>query len=152
MSRYERYGTRDLTYSGWHRQACPDRVQMIDIDAVEFCRRCRMPLMLIETAIDTGQNRKTTTVTERLAGAANIPAFCVLYTVSAKSCVTDNKGACTRVGCDHGISAFRWRRVQPNPHDEWQSASPAEWAKYLTDFHDMHESMVCAVVLTGGTR
>jgi len=78
MTRRERYGTRDLAYSGWHR-LLEDDLTYIDIDGCEYCRRCREPLALIETARDVGQDYKATTVLRRLAVRAGLPAYLVLY-------------------------------------------------------------------------
>jgi len=67
----ERFGTRDLTYSGWHRTDSTKRyigrekayeLSYIDIDAVEYCRICCQPLLLIELARDVGQKHKNHTV------------------------------------------------------------------------------------------
>lgn len=75
----ERYGTRDRTYSAWHRRLSTrrfvgiDRAQllaMIDLDAslyVEYDDRTKEPVALIETARDVGQEHKPVTVTRRLA-------------------------------------------------------------------------------------
>lgn len=78
MSRYERFGTRDLTFSSWHR-SLPNSCTAIDIDFLEYCQRCRAPLALIELARDVGQDFKATTVMERLAECANVRAYLVLY-------------------------------------------------------------------------
>src|SRR5262249_27104624 len=95
---YERTGIRDLAYSNWHRQFCPERVTMIDVDGLEYCRRCRSPLALIETALDVGQAVKPTTALEQLSLAANVPAFCVLYTKNDQPCDFDRRNRCRRVG------------------------------------------------------
>lgn len=56
MSMAERHGTRDLTYSAWHRRlswpgsATPGIYDMIDLDSIEYCHFCRLPLMFVEEA------------------------------------------------------------------------------------------------------
>lgn len=80
MSRHERYGTRDLTFSGWHR-TLPDYCTAIDLDFLEYCQKCRHPLALIELARDVGQAHKPTTVMENLAKKAGIPAFLIMYSL-----------------------------------------------------------------------
>lgn len=142
MSRYERLGTRDLTFSNWHRQLS-DRVTMIDLDALEYCRRCRMPLALIETAYDKGQE-KATIVLERLAQTANVPAFCVLWTPSDDQCLTPGQ-KCDVAGCAHGIAAFRFRRVFPD-RTGWTQTEPKHFGAWLTRLHDSHELTVCAAI------
>lgn len=146
MSRFERHGTRDLTYSNWHRQFCPDRTTMIDVDGLEYCRRCRFPLALIETAQDVGQAFKPVTALEQLSLAANVPAF---YTTDGVKCVPDKRGRCRSVGCTHGITAFRVRRIRPNP-TEFQQWTPKAFADYLTRIHDAHEELVCQAVIGTG--
>lgn len=141
MSRLERTGIRDLTFSNWHRQALPDRAHMIDVDGLHFCRRCRMPLALLETARDIGQATKATIVLERLAAVANIPAYCLLYSVSPNTCATPR---CRAKGCDHGIAEFRFRRVHPAP-TEFEVRAPADVAEHLTRIHDAHEALICAL-------
>ena len=87
MSSEERYGTRDLSYSAWHRKQGYD-LPYIDIDGVEYCRACNEPLALIETAQDVGQKRKATTVTCRLAERAGLPAYLVFYSPGDHAKVT----------------------------------------------------------------
>jgi len=78
MSRWERYGTRDITFSGWHR-TLPDYCTAIDIDFLEYCQKCRNPLALIEIAQDVGQSHKPTRIMEELAKKADIEAYLILY-------------------------------------------------------------------------
>jgi len=137
-----------LTYSNWHRQFCPERTAMIDVDGLEYCRRCRMPLALIETALDYGQSIKPTTALEQLAVAANVPAFCVLYAKNGEDCDVDRRKRCVRPGCSHGIGSFRVRRIRPNPtpFNPWTVEA---FGNFLINMHDGHEATVCQVVIGG---
>lgn len=76
MSRTEITGVRDLTFSRWHRTLSDD-FTYIDLDYVAYCRRCRSPLALIEMSTDPN---KTFTVTRKLAEAAGIQAWLLIYT------------------------------------------------------------------------
>lgn len=145
---YERTGIRDLAYSNWHRQACPERVCMIDVDGLEYCRRCRTPLALIETALDFGQSVKPTTALEALSRAANVPAYCVLYAKSDQVCDFDRRNRCRRLGCEHGIAAFRVRRIRPTPTG-FAPWTPEGFADFLIRMHDAHEATVCQAVMGG---
>ena len=98
MSRLERYGTRDLTFSNWHRSLSDDAT-CIDIDFCEYCSKCRKPLALIELARDVGQAYKPTTVLANLAKQAGIPAYLILYSLDPEA--------------EHGIGACRVRTVAP---------------------------------------
>ena len=94
MTQVERTGERDLTYSAWHRRDSikrfvgPEKAQllaMIDIDVVlfvEYDDSTKEPVCLIETALDTGQSIKPSTVTRKLAEKAKLPAYTLLYTPS----------------------------------------------------------------------
>ena len=97
MSRHERYGTRDLTFSQWHR-TLSDNATCIDLDLLEYCRRCRQPLAMLELARDVGQAFKPTTVLEQLAKKAMVPAFLIIYKLEAGS-----------------IGQCRMRRIYPEP-------------------------------------
>lgn len=69
----ERYGTRDLSYSAWHRVASIRRyvgweraqlLSMVDADCVlflEYHHENKQPLALIEAAVDVGQDYKPAT-------------------------------------------------------------------------------------------
>ena len=130
MSLKERTGTRDLTYSRWHRPESIGRyldrrtaatLDYIDLDAVEYCHGCRTPLALIETARDVGQADKPSTVTRRLADRSDLPAYVVLYTV-----VEDD------------ISAFRVKRVAPLTDDGWLPMDPPTYALMLASLRAAH--------------
>ena len=146
MSRDERYGSRDLTFSRWHRYALPDRVTAIDLDMIEYCQRCRMPLCLIETARDVGQDSKNTLVMSRLAQAANVVAICVLCTPDGTDCRCDRRRKSP--GCSHGIEKVRFRRVYPieESFEIWQAFELAAW---LIRLHDNHEQIACRLRKAG---
>ena len=79
MTQEERRGTRDMSYSAWHRRKSTSRfvgiekaqtLAMIDLDAalyVEYDDSEKRPLALIEVAVDVGQRWKAGTVTQLLA-------------------------------------------------------------------------------------
>ena len=119
MSRYERYGTRSLVYSHWHRFYMGDDEPMIDLDGIEYCSRkeCREALVLVETALDVGQGFKATSVLERLSQQSGVMAICVLYrsTTPTPNEVCGCREGLVNPDCDHGIDRFRVRRVWPDP-------------------------------------
>lgn len=85
MSRWERYtGPRERTFSRWHR-TLPDRCTAIDLDFLEYCRRCRKPVMLIEIARDVGQAYKPTLVLRELSKLSGVPAFLILYKIDVEN-------------------------------------------------------------------
>src|SRR4051812_39477950 len=96
MSREERWGTRDLAFSRWHRAIPRDDFTWIDIDHCAYCDRCKDPLYLMELAKDVGQSFKTTTVTRRVAERLGVPALLVL--VAEK---------------DGHVTSFRVQRIAP---------------------------------------
>lgn len=97
---------------------------MIDVDVplyVEYDDDSREPVALIETAIDIGQDHKTATVTVNLARRRPIlPAFCLLYTLSAHTNPSDESVM--------DIASFRAKRLYPGPEKAWRIMTPAEWA------------------------
>lgn len=135
MSQEERYGTRDRSYSAWHRRLSTRRyigiekaqlLAMIDLDAslyVEYDDGTKEPLALIETAQDVGQPYKTATVTTNLAKMANLPCFVVLYTLAPHQNPADGEW--------RDIASFRVKRLYPKPMDKFESCTPQEWAERL---------------------
>jgi len=121
MSRQERWGTRDLTYSRWHR-TLPDDITYIDLDGVEYCQRCYKILALVETAQDVGQEYKATTVLRRVAeGHKDMPlGILILY----------KKG-------DVGLERARVKRVAPG-FGEWVLADAVELGDFLIKIHREH--------------
>ncbi|MBF0400254.1 MAG: hypothetical protein HQL90_05755 [Magnetococcales bacterium] len=144
MSQEERFGTRDRTYSAWHRRHSTRRyvgleaaqsLAMIDVDVslyVEYDDGTKEPLALIETAIDRGQEFKTATVTKRLAmrSVPLLPAYVALYTQATWPNPADPAWP--------DIYSFRVRRIWPEPVTPWEIISPQEWAIRL--YHLRHDA------------
>lgn len=138
----EKYGSRDRSYSAWHRRASTRRfvgielaqtLAMIDLDAslwVEYDDGTKEPLMLIETARDVGQNHKSATVTTNLAKMCSdrrpLPAYAVLYKLADTPNPAD--------GDWKDIESFRVKRLWPQPEHAWTTVSPQQWAEMLVDF------------------
>lgn len=120
MTREERYGTRDLQFSGWHRGIEGD-LDWIDLDYCGYCHQCKRPLFLMELAQDVGQQFKPTTVTRNLARMASLPAFLVFYKANGS-----------------GMEGFRVQQIAPEWSDE-VSASPAAMEKFIRRRHNQHE-------------
>lgn len=135
MPQEEKYGTRDRTYSAWHRRMSTQRfvgieraqlLAMIDLDAslyVEYDDGTWEPLLLVETAIDKGQGYKCAAVTQKLAAKAGIAAYVLLYKIAD----TPNPAAPEW----HDISQFRVKRLWPAPDKAWRQVMPLEWARAL---------------------
>lgn len=139
MSDNEKYGTRDLTYSQWHRfrsigrfvggDEQGRRMSMIDIDCCEYDASNDV-VVLVETARDNGQENpfKQCKVTQQLAKRLGCPAFVVLYTPSSEAnpCAPDWKD----------ISRFRVRQISPQEDRFWTILSPKEWALMLQNVRE----------------
>lgn len=137
MAQEEIFGTRDRSYSAWHRRAstrrfvgieCAQTLAMIDLDAslyVEYDDGSKEPLALIETALDRGQAIKPATVTKKLARRAFpiLPAYILLYELADVNNPADTEW--------RDIKSFRVRRVWPEPETPWERISPDEWAQRL---------------------
>lgn len=130
----ERYPTRDRSYGIWHRVKSIARflgarqagaLTMADLDSVlftEYDYGNKLPLCLIEVAVDIGQE-KPTGVIRNLARLAGIPAYVALYTHSEYP----NPSNTNWPDIDH----FRVKRIWPKPEESWRTLSPDEWAKAL---------------------
>jgi len=75
--RDELTGTRDLTFSRWHRRRFGDDATAIDVDLVGYCDPCGAPLYAIES---TRREDKSTYVLTQLARRLDCPALLVRYT------------------------------------------------------------------------
>ena len=118
MSDAERTGRRDLLYSRWHRPAAIRRyvgavkaaqLEMIDLDSLESCPICHMPLALGETKNSLNDPAAfTARNTVNLANEAKVPAFVVCY-----SCTCGVTGQRHETADDCDIAEFRVRQVAP---------------------------------------
>ena len=135
MTQEETYGTRDMTYSVWHRRNSTRRfvgienaqiLAMVDADVtfwIEYDDDDKEPLALVETAQDVGQSYKCATVMHRLAMRADLPCFVVLYTHA------DTPNPAAPQWPD--ISGFRVKRLHPKTQTTWVHYTPNEWAQVL---------------------
>lgn len=78
MSRTEKYGTRSIAWSIFHR-SMPPPAYMIDMDYIECCRYCKQPLIIGELARDIGQTFKPTTILLKIAQRASIHGILIFY-------------------------------------------------------------------------
>lgn len=135
MAQEERWGTRDRTYSAWHRSSSTKRfvgienaqlLSMIDVDGVywvEYEDGDRWPVALVEAARDMNRDRKPATVMTNLAKMAGISAIVALYTPATAPNPADNS-------CPD-IAMFRYRRVWPEGQEDWITCTPADFAEML---------------------
>lgn len=131
----ERHGFRSLEYSSWHRTASLKRylgrdlastILLTDVDHtlwIEHTGGERYPLLLIESALDTGQQYKPASVIQQLARRANVPAYVVLYTPAQRPNVGDARFA--------DIERFRVKRLWPTLDTDWTTLTPGQWAERL---------------------
>lgn len=123
--RWEVTGERDLAFSRWHREQCPDDWSLIDVDFLGFCKKCSGPILVIEHARDTGQNHKTFTATRNLALASNIPGLLVLYKM-------DERGVAYE---------FRVKQIAPEVQAELVEMDSGRFRRFYGLFrkaHDLH--------------
>lgn len=80
-------GTRDLTFSKWHRSNVTADCSWIDIDCCHYCRYCSSLLALFELVRSPDDDsltetcrRKVVAITERLGIRAGVPVFKIAYT------------------------------------------------------------------------
>ena len=121
MSRHERRGERDLTYSKWHRSLTDD-CTAIDVDMVEYSRCCNTPLALVETCRlvhECQLSRKKTNVLRQLGIAAKLPVYLVFYVVNETTGL---------------IEQFLVRRERPR-RGRLHEMTPDRWARFITRLH-----------------
>jgi hypothetical protein len=135
----ERYLIRDQAYGVWHRERSISRfldhrqartLTMADLDSVlfvEYGHSGKLPLALVEVAMDIGQEKPTGVIRE-LAKMANIPAFVALYKPAAAANPT------ARAWND--IDQFRVKRIWPKPDRDWRNLSPQQWAEALVNIRN----------------
>lgn len=135
----ERYSTRDRSYGIWHRAPSIKRfigdgdaraLTMADLDSVlftEYNYPDKVPLCLVEAAMDIGQE-KATGVIRALAKRANIPAFVVLYTHAVMPNPTNTNW--------QDIESFRVKRVWPSPEQSWRIMQPQQWANAILQIRE----------------
>lgn len=70
---------QDRTVQDWHRDSFPRSHSAIDLDLMGACRRCSVPLYLIEA---TTNPNKATSMLWQLASHAGIPAFVIFHNTS----------------------------------------------------------------------
>lgn len=134
MSLHERTGTRDLTYSTWHRPKSigryldkrkAARLKAIDIDFCEACNECNLPLALIETQRSSSKP-KPATITTELAKLACIPAYSVSYMTGI-------------VGGEEDILAFHVSPIWPTDNVRAVTTMTAQqYAEWLWSLRDNH--------------
>ncbi|MCP4539861.1 MAG: hypothetical protein GY832_22205 [Chloroflexi bacterium] len=136
MPQAERYNSRDLTYSQWHRAPSIGRfvgeedarkLLMHDADGIVYYEHRYgdyEPVLLLEVACDVGQSNKNYMHLTALAKRANVPAMCVLYHISATANAKADPGY-------HDIDKFRVKRVWPKPDKDWVTLSPQQYAEKL---------------------
>lgn len=142
MSDTERHGTRDLTYSNWHRVHSISRfvgkdiartLTMIDLDGLEYCHRCMECVGVIEVARDVGQAFKGSTVTKKLAVRLAVPGLLVFYKPHAKATIADHPD----------IESFRMRVLAPVEEQRFRTLTPAKYAEWIVH---MHTLCACRIV------
>lgn len=130
MSREERYGTRDLAFSAWHRKIPRDDFTWLDIDHCAYCNDCKQVIFFAELAQDVGQSFKATTVTRNLANRLGVPALLIFYTVE-----------------DGEVTRFRIRRIAPTWTDLCvvEPEVLIEWIEKTRDEHVCTPAVTSAV-------
>ena len=117
----EKYGTRDRTYSAWHRRLSTRR--FVGIDRAQLLAVIDLDASLYEEYDDRTQDYKPVTVTRRLAVRAGLPCYVLLYQSAPAPNPADPLW--------RDIAQFRVKRVWPKPEATWRTLEPGEWAKAL---------------------
>jgi len=68
-------------YNEWHRQVQNDHWRMIDLDAYEYCLKCRNGIAIMESTYDVGKYNKVAYLTADIGTKLGIPAYIVYYSI-----------------------------------------------------------------------
>ena len=136
MPQEEIFGTRDRSYSAWHRRNSTRRfvgiekaqtLAMIDLDAslyVEYDDKTKDPLILIETAMDRARDKTGNRYHKSwLSDAYPFVGLCALYTLS--NALNPADPTCKDIVC------FRAKRLHQNRKRNGERSHPQEWADHL---------------------
>ncbi len=119
------YFNKGDPYSEWHR-SLNNKLGYIDIDQVQICLKCKLPLFLAETTFDVGQVFKATTTTEALARLAGLPSFLIFYKVNDK----------------REVIAFRIKQLTPTKDQKTVILTPDAWVQAMELIQDRH-NIIC---------
>jgi len=119
------YFNKGDPYSEWHR-SLNNKLGYIDIDQVQICLKCKLPLFLAETTFDVGQTFKATTTTEALARLAGLPSFLIFYKVNDK----------------REVIAFRIKQLTPTKDQKTVILTPDAWVQAMELIQDRH-NIIC---------
>jgi len=119
------YFNKGDPYSEWHR-SLNNKLGYIDIDQVQICLKCKLPLFLAETTFDVGQPWKATTTTEALARLAGLPSFLIFYKVNDK----------------REVIAFRIKQLTPTKDQKTVILTPDAWVQAMELIQDRH-NIIC---------
>lgn len=131
----EMYGTRDLSFSAWHRRDSikrfidykdAEKLSMIDLDSacfIEWEDNFKEPIAIVEAAIDHGQY-KHARIIQRLAEKADIYGLLLLYQLSNERNPVDKTV--------FDILRFKIKVLYPKQNrDDFVTFTPKEWAESL---------------------
>ena len=121
----DNYFNKGDPYSEWHR-SLNNKLGYIDIDQVQICLKCKLPLFLAETTFDVGQTFKATTTTEALARLAGLPSFLIFYKVNDK----------------REVIAFRIKQLTPTKDQKTVILTPDAWVQAMELIQDRH-NIIC---------
>jgi|TARA_R100001082_G_C4349996_1_gene154127 hypothetical protein len=119
------YFNKGDPYSEWHR-SLNNKLGYIDIDQVQICLKCKLPLFLAETTFDVGQPWKATTTTEALARLAGLPSFLIFYKVNDK----------------REVIRFRIKQLTPTKDQKTVILTPDAWVQAMELIQDRH-NLIC---------
>ena len=135
----ERIGRRtaERLFSIWWKRNCPVEWTVVNVDHILpvngnlgeedtwVVSKYGDALLIVETALDTGQDSKICSVTRSLASCVDYRrAYCVLLTPSSD---------------EQEISAFRIKRLWPEDPEEWPGFLPATSAQLVHAFTKARE-------------
>ena len=122
-------------YSFWHRKW--ENLAMLDLDSLEICPKCYLPIACIETAMYKGHLQKTTYVTEFVANRLDVPAYMVFYyEVKTADYGASEPHIRTK---EYPMSLrFIWRNLSENT--AFIETDEVVWSQELYKLHENHKN------------
>jgi len=130
----EMYGTRDLSFSAWHRRDSikrfinykdAEKLSMIDLDSgcwIEYENNFQEPIAIMEVAKDVGKD-KCARIVQRLAEKADIYGLRLLYKLSKEQNPIDKTV--------FDILQFKVKILYPKQDTDEKIFTPKQWAESL---------------------
>lgn len=150
MARDNYFNSGDL-YSEWHRNIEDSSLGYIDLDCIEFHKKCGCILFIAETCYWKGQTYKNTTLTRKMAKKLEVPAYLIFYMPVKRT--EPHEFLRLDDGCTYDPSMqFKIARIDNhnyNSNYSLQDYTAEQWIKYLQGIRMLHKCHTTQHIVNG---